>query len=71
MLRINDRGCFIDAEHQISDVTLKDLNLNYNSYLTFRIEVPKDAANVGGCTLFGEGFGDHNQAIRLKAYYAQ
>lgn len=70
-LIINDRGCFIDAEHQISDVTLKDLNLNYNSYLTFRIEVPKDAANVGGCTLFGEGFGDHNQAIRLKAYYAQ
>ena len=50
-------------------IAIEDLNIDYNSYITFRFEVPKDTANCGGCTLFGEDFGDHNQAIRIKAYY--
>ena len=29
----------------------------------------RPSGNCGGCTLFGEDFGDHNQAIRIKAYY--
>ena len=24
-----------------------------------------------GCTLFGEDFGDYNQAIKMKAYYEE
>lgn len=68
-LIIGREGCFIDGNHKISDVTIQDLGINYNSFLTFRFEVSKDAVNVGGCTLFGEDFGDHNQAIRIKAFY--
>lgn len=70
-LIINNNGCFIDGTNKISDVTLRELNINYNSYITFRFEVPKDTANVGGCTLFGEDFGDYNQSIKIKAYYAE
>ncbi|MCI9322228.1 MAG: helix-turn-helix domain-containing protein [Lachnospiraceae bacterium] len=70
-LIINNEGCFIDGNNKISDVTIQDLNLNYNSYISFRFEVPKDTANVGGCTLFGEDFGDYNQAIKVKAYYEE
>lgn len=70
-LIINQDGCFIDGTNKISDVTIQDLNLTYNSYITFRFEVPKDTANVGGCTLFGEEFGDYNQSIKIKAYYEE
>ena len=70
-LIINSEGCFIDGTNKISDVKIQDLNLNYNSYISFRFEVPKDTANVGGCTLFGEDFGDYNQAIKVKAYYEE
>lgn len=68
-LIINSEGCFMDGTNKLSDVTIQDLGIDYNSYITFKIEVPKDTANCGGCTLFGEDFGDHNQAIRIKAYY--
>jgi predicted transcriptional regulator len=68
-LIINTEGCFMDGNNKISDTTIQDLNINYNTFIAFRFEVPKDTANVGGCTLFGEEFGDHNQAIRMKAYY--
>lgn len=70
-LIVNKEGCFMDGSNKISDVTIQDLDINYNSYITFRFEVPRDTANPGGCTLFGEDFGDYNQAIRLKTYYEE
>ena len=68
-LIINSEGCFIDGTKRISDIKVQDLHIDYNSYITFRFEVPKDTTNCGGCTLFGEDFGDHNQALRVKMYY--
>ncbi len=70
-LIINQKGCFIDGTNKISDTTIHDLALNYNSFITFRFEVSKDSANPGGCTLFGEEFGDYNQSIKVKAYYKE
>lgn len=68
-LIINSEGTFIDGGAQISNTTIYDLNLDYTSFISFKIEVPKDTANCGGLTLFGEDFGDHNQAIRVKMFY--
>ena len=68
-LIINARGTYMDGGLRLSDVTLDDLDIDYNSRLIFRIAVPQDTANCGGCTLFGERFGDYNQAIRVKALY--
>ncbi len=70
-LIINTEGTFIDGTAKLSNVTINDLGIDYNSYISLRIEVPKDTKNAGGCTLFGEDFGDHNQAIRVKAYYEE
>ncbi len=68
-LIINSEGTFIDGTNKISGVTIDDLNLDYNSQITFRFEVPRDTANCGGLTLFGEDFGDYNQAIKVKMFY--
>jgi predicted transcriptional regulator len=70
-LIINSDGTYIDGNNRISNVTVDELGINYNSYITFKIEVPKDTKNAGGCTLFGENFGDYNQAIRIKTYYEE
>ena len=59
----------MDGGLRLSDVTIDDLGIDYNSRMIFRIAVPQDTANCGGCTLFGEQFGDYNQAIRVKALY--
>ena len=70
-LIVNSEGTFIDGTHKISDVTIEDLALDYNSFITFRFEVPRDTANCGGLTLFGEDFGDYNQAIKVKMFYEE
>lgn len=68
-LIINREGTFMDGSQKLSEITIDSLHINYNSLVSFRIEVPRDTANCGGCTLFGEQFGDYNQAIRVKAFY--
>lgn len=68
-LIINKEGTYIDGSDQISTVTIDDLHIDYTSSLIFRFEVPKDTTNCGGFTLFGEDFGDHNQALRIKTFY--
>ena len=69
-LIINSEGTFIDGTHRISHKTITDLEIDYNSSINFTLSVPKDTANCGGMTLFGEEFGDYNQNIRVKAYYS-
>ncbi len=70
-LIINKSGTYMDGTHKLSSVTIDDLAIDYNSFLTFRFEVPKDTPNCGGLTLFGENFGDYNQAIRVKMFYSE
>ena len=70
-LIINRTGTYIDGTHKISSVKIDDLKIDYNSYITFRFEVPKDTPNCGGLTLFGENFGDYNQAIKVKMFYSE
>ena len=69
-LIINQNGTFIDGTHnQISKTTIMDLDIDYNSNIDFKFSVPRDTANCGGMTLFGEDFGDYSQNILVKAYY--
>lgn len=68
-LIINKEGTYIDGTHKISTRTINDLNIDYNSSITFKLSVPKDTPNCGGLTLFGQGFGDYSQDICIKAYY--
>ena len=68
-LIINSEGTFIDGTHKISKTKIEDLHIDYNSSIYFTLSVPKDTANCGGITLFGEDFGDYKQNIRVKLYY--
>lgn len=68
-LIIGEKGTYIDGGCRISDTCIADLAIDYTSSILFRISVPREAANCGGCTLFGADFGDHKQAILSKAFY--
>lgn len=69
MLVINKRGTFVDGL-KISDVTINQFQLDYKSTIRFRMEVREDAAHVGGLTLFGNGFGNYGQGIRVRIRYS-
>lgn len=65
---INRKGTFIDGL-KISDVTINTLDLDYKSSLHLKIAVEENAAHVGGITLFGKGFGNYDQDIKVAINY--
>lgn len=69
MIIINHKGTFIDGK-AISDVTIDKLGLTAKSNLRFKLEVPETAEHVGGLTIFGKGFGNYNQDIKVKIVYS-
>jgi predicted transcriptional regulator len=68
MLVINKTGTFIDGL-QISDVSIKEFDLDYKSKLRFKLEVKKDSEHVGGLTIFGSTFGNYAQDIKASINY--
>ncbi|MGG4141518.1 ArsR family transcriptional regulator [Paenibacillus algorifonticola] len=63
-IRIDKAGTFIDEE-RMSDVTLSDLKLQ-EPFWTLRFAVDEHAVHVGGLTLYGSGFGNHDQNIVIR-----
>ncbi|MED4125031.1 transcriptional regulator [Halalkalibacterium halodurans] len=68
-IRITKEGTFIEGA-KISDVTIDDVHIRSKQW-SFRVAVPDDAENVGGVTIFGEGFGNYNQDIIFRLYYTK
>ncbi|MCZ8519366.1 MULTISPECIES: ArsR/SmtB family transcription factor [Paenibacillus] len=67
VLRIDGEGTFIDG-YKVSDVTLHQLDIRRKQW-ALRLSVPEDAANVGGLTIYGEGFGNYDQNILFRLFY--
>lgn len=67
-LRISQYDTCIDGQF-LSDVVLADLGIEGKNLLKFKISVESDAKNVGGVTIFGKGFGNHDQDIVFNFYY--
>lgn len=67
-LLINHDGTYIDGV-RISDTSLEMLDLSSQTDQILRIASPKDVENPGGITLFGKGFGNHNQDISISIKY--
>ena len=67
-IRILNHGTYMEGD-PLSAVTINDFAADADMW-RLRIEVKEDAANVGGCTLFGQGFGNNEQDIKLKSYYS-
>ena len=66
-IRVMNHGTYMDGEF-LSDITINDIPEDASIW-SLRFEVKEDATNVGGCTLFGKGFGNYDQDIRVKLYY--
>lgn len=69
LLVINKKGTYIDGL-KISDINITNFNLDYQSTIKFRIEVPDNAEHVGGVTIYGKNFGNYNQDISIKLNYS-
>jgi predicted transcriptional regulator len=59
---IRPDGTYVNNE-KISDVTVEDIDIKKDPYISFTIGVKPDAKYVGGLSLFGKGFGDYGQDI--------
>ncbi len=66
--RITMDGTYVDGE-KISEVSLDNINLEANPHICMRLEVKKDARNVGGINLFGKRFGNYNQDLVMRTHY--
>ena len=53
----------------LSDITIDDIPSQEDTW-QLRVEVKEDAENVGGCTIFGRGFGNYDQDIKIKVFYS-
>lgn len=69
MIVINKKGTFVDGM-KISDVNIKQFDLDYKSAIRFKFLVADDAQNVGGMTIFGSNFGNYNQGIKVRIAYS-
>jgi predicted transcriptional regulator len=63
--RISDKGSYVDGK-QISDVTLKDINLHNSNFVSVRLGVKPDAVRVGGMNLFGRQFGNYETDLLMR-----
>lgn len=68
-IKIKEKGVFINEEPFNRNIGLSNLNLSEGIYTEFKIEVKPTAKHCGGFCLFGENFGNHNQAIVFTAFY--
>ncbi len=65
-IRIDALGTCIDGE-RMSDVTIREVKLE-EPFWTLRFSVDEQAVNIGGLTLYGSGFGNHDQDIVIRVY---
>lgn len=68
-ITVTDKGVFLNDKPINKHVALSDLHLSEGNRFTFQIGVKKDAKHCGGFNLFGEKFGNFNQAISFTATY--
>lgn len=66
-ITIKDEGTYIDEE-RVSDFSLNQLDGKLKQWI-FRMSVLDGVKNVGGLTLYGNGFGNYSQDICLSVYY--
>ncbi len=68
LIRITRTGSYIDG-CRISDVTLDDVRLNYQSQINFRIAVTEQSVNKRGLTIYGKHFGNYSQDLLVRVLY--
>lgn len=67
-ITINKSGSYLDNKY-MCNVTLEDLNLKKQGYITFRVGNKPNAKNLGGVNVFGKKFGNYAQGIIMEVEY--
>lgn len=68
-IKVKESGVYVNEKLLNRNVGLSDLNLQDGIHTELKIEVKKNAKHCGGFCLFGEKFGNYNQAIEFTASY--
>jgi len=68
-IKVNKDGIFLDGVKVNEKLSIDDLNLIDQPYISFKVGVKEEALNKGGLNLFGEKFGNYEQGIQMKIYY--
>jgi predicted transcriptional regulator len=63
-ISVTQEGSFVDGV-RVSEVRIQDLDIRAGKELLFRISCPATAQHCGGVSLFGKGFGNYPQDIRV------
>lgn len=69
-IKIDRIGTYLD-EQLLTNITLKDLQLDNSNYISLKIAVKNDANNKGGVTLLGKHFGNIPQDIIMRTIYTE
>ncbi len=65
---VSEKGAFIDGV-RLSDLSVGELGVPTERFITLRVGVKEGAHNVGGLNLFGRGFGNYPQDIVMQLRY--
>jgi predicted transcriptional regulator len=65
--RVTDRGTFL-SDQKLSDVVLDDLQLSLHHSVRLRIGIDDKLGRPGGINIFGRGFGNYDQDIKMKLH---
>lgn len=62
-------GGYINEAPVNPAVSLSTVGLDEHPYISFKVCIKPNAANIGGVNIFGEKYGDHPQGICMRAVY--
>jgi predicted transcriptional regulator len=65
--RITAEGTFL-GERRLSDVTIEELDLDRHHSIKMRVGIDEREGRPGGVNIFGRGFGNHNQDIKMRLH---
>lgn len=68
-ISVDGFGTYLDGVMKSEDITVESLELSARPYISFKIEIKKDARYVGGINIFGKSYGDYAQNIVMHVEY--
>src|SRR5690625_2821919 len=68
--KVNKEGSFIDGV-KISSITIDDLMLQKQPFISLKLGVKEDAENLGGINIFGSKFGNYEQGLLMRVDYSK
>lgn len=66
---IRQDGGYLDRNLVHQNISLAQLNIEGNPYISFKIAIKESAQCIGGINIFGEKFEDYPQGIMMRIIY--